>query len=172
MAFKLTFENKVIERTTKSAFIKTAEAGLFAISSEILFEIYPFMIVFDEDMIIQNVGKSMEILIPDLVNKKISEVFHLIKPIIDFSFYSIRARSTNIFVLKTCKSIDELIEDEEVYFKGQMLHLTDWNVIMYLCTPVLKDFDSLTETGLFLNDMSSFDVSRDFVCANAARVSI
>ena len=166
VAFKLTFDNNVSERTTKSAFIKTAEAGLLAISSEILFEVYPFMIVFDEHMNITSTGKSMDKIMPGLIGQKfikINQVFGLVKPIIDFSFYSIVARSSsNIFDL-------QVLDDPDLHLKGQMLFLTDWNFVIFLCTPVMMNFDVMAEKGLFLNDMSKVDVSRDFICANSAR---
>ena len=54
---QLTFDNKAADRTC-SALIRE-EARLPAVSSSILFEIFPFIIVFGEDMIIQTIGRSL-----------------------------------------------------------------------------------------------------------------
>ena len=53
----MTFDNKAADRTC-SALIRE-EARLPAVSSSILFEIFPFIIVFGEDMIIQTIGRSL-----------------------------------------------------------------------------------------------------------------
>jgi guanylate cyclase len=55
VTFKLTFDNKTADRTS-SALIRE-EARLPAVSSSILFEIFPFIIVYGEDMVIQTIGR-------------------------------------------------------------------------------------------------------------------
>ena len=57
VAFNLAFDNK---NTTKinSAMLRE-EARLPAVSSSLLFEIFPFILVFGQDMIVQTVGRSL-----------------------------------------------------------------------------------------------------------------
>ena len=57
VSFKLAFENKSTLKVN-SAMLRE-EARLPAVSSSILFEIFPFIIVFGEDMVIQTIGRSL-----------------------------------------------------------------------------------------------------------------
>ncbi len=44
--------------------------------------------------------------------------------------------------------------------------MTEWNVIMFLSSPNLKDLDTLDFSGLFINDLSMHDFSRDLLLAS------
>jgi hypothetical protein len=57
VSFKLTFDNKT-KLKRNSALIRE-EARLPAVSSSILFEIFPFVIVYGEDMKVQDIGRSL-----------------------------------------------------------------------------------------------------------------
>ena len=48
-------------------------------------------------------------------------------------------------------------------FAGQMLFFAEWNVILYLCSPILTDIATLTFAGLYINDLSMHDFSRDLL---------
>lgn len=45
-------------------------------------------------------------------------------------------------------------------FKGQMVYMENWRMIMFLGTPVMPDLTSLITTGLYINDLSMHDFSR------------
>jgi hypothetical protein len=47
-----------------------------------------------------------------------------------------------------------------------MMFMTEWNVIMFLSSPNLKDLDTLDFSGLFINDLSMHDFSRDLLLAS------
>ncbi|XP_078663253.1 soluble guanylate cyclase gcy-31-like [Branchiostoma floridae x Branchiostoma belcheri] len=47
--------------------------------------------------------------------------------------------------------------------RGQMKHIPDWNSVIFLCTPVMTDMEDMRGNGLFLNDYSMHDLSRDMV---------
>ncbi|CAH1258420.1 GUCY1B3 [Branchiostoma lanceolatum] len=47
--------------------------------------------------------------------------------------------------------------------RGQMKHIPDWNSVVFLCTPVMTDMEDMRGNGLFLNDYSMHDLSRDMV---------
>lgn len=44
--------------------------------------------------------------------------------------------------------------------------MAEWNVIMFLSSPNLKDLDTLDSSGLFINDLSMHDFSRDLLLAS------
>ena len=41
-----------------------------------------------------------------------------------------------------------------------MIFMEDWNMILFLCTPVMPDLDSMIYAGLYINDLSMHDFSR------------
>lgn len=108
VSFKLTFDNKSSERTN-SALIRE-EARLPAVSSSILFEIFPFIIVYGEDMTIQTIGRSLSQILPSLPGQKMNEFFDLVRPLIEFKFETVLARSNNIFEVMTVEPIDALLK--------------------------------------------------------------
>ena len=57
VSFNMKFDNKSTVRVS-SAMLRE-EARLPAVSSAILFEIFPFIIVFGEDMVVQTIGRSL-----------------------------------------------------------------------------------------------------------------
>jgi len=46
------------------------------------------------------------------------------------------------------------------------MFMAEWNVIMFLSSPNLKDLDTLDSSGLFINDLSMHDFSRDLLLAS------
>ena len=58
ISHQLTFDNQKVQNVS-SALIRE-EARLPAVSSSILFEIFPFIMVFGEDMVIQSIGRSLD----------------------------------------------------------------------------------------------------------------
>ena len=212
VSFKLTFNNKTGDRTN-SALIRE-EARLPAVSSSILFEIFPFIIVYGEDMTVQTIGRSLSQILPNLPGQKMNEFFDLVRPLIEFKFETVLARSNNIFEVMTVEPIDVLLkaggaeaqenEDEDaademgdlmgeeadkslhlkgnfhfsflcyifnvkISFKGQMMFMAEWNVIMFLCSPSLKDLETLSFSGLYINDLSMHDFSRDLLLASSSQ---
>lgn len=46
-----------------------------------------------------------------------------------------------------------------------MVYMENWRMIMFLGTPVMPDLTSLITTGLYINDLSMHDFSRDLMLA-------
>ncbi|CAF1080242.1 unnamed protein product [Rotaria sordida] len=57
------------------------------------------------------------------------------------------------------------VHEEYLRLRGQMLYVHEWKAIIYLATPVLENLDAMFNTGLFINDLSMHDSSRDLVLA-------
>jgi len=189
VSFQLTFDNKT--KTTLNSDLVREEARLPAVSSSVLFEIFPFIIVFGEDMMVQSLGRSLTQIVPGLLGSKMNEYFDVVRPLIEFKFDNILSRANNIFELMTNEPIDKLLKakgvmggdedgeddddqnlmDEEVdkslHLKGQMNFMADWNVVMFLCSPAIKNLDDLNFAGLFICDLSMHDFSRDLLLASS-----
>ncbi|XP_031549220.1 soluble guanylate cyclase 88E-like [Actinia tenebrosa] len=52
-----------------------------------------------------------------------------------------------------------------IHLKGQMMHIEEWKSMAYLATPVIQNLDVMCRIGLFINDLSMHDSSRDLVLA-------
>ena len=116
-----------------------------------------------------------------------NEFFDLVRPIIEFKFDIVLARNNNIFEIMTMEPIDVLLkaggqahkeddgddedmdmgelmgeegDDKNLHLKGQMMFMAEWNVIMFLSSPSLKNLEAMAFSGLFINDLSMHDFSR------------
>ncbi|XP_036328540.1 soluble guanylate cyclase 88E-like [Rhagoletis pomonella] len=151
VTFQLTFDNRAF---TLASLAMTREEKHLPISAHVLFEIFPFCIVFGADMVVRSIGNSLMVILPDLLGQKITAWFDLVRPLIAFKFQTILNRTNNIFELVTTIKI-----------KGQMVYMENWRMIMFLGTPVMPDLNSLITTGLYINDLSMHDFSRDLMLA-------
>ncbi|XP_061398038.1 soluble guanylate cyclase 88E [Musca vetustissima] len=178
VTFQLTFDNRAF---TLASLAMTREEKHLPISAHVLFEIFPFCIVFGADMVVRSIGNSLMVILPDLLGKKITAWFDLVRPLIAFKFQTILNRTNNIFELVTVepvtdrpenqKSNEMLLHDDgsepekSLRLKGQMVYMDNWRMIMFLGTPVMPDLNALITTGLYINDLSMHDFSRDLMLA-------
>ncbi|XP_065158756.1 soluble guanylate cyclase 88E isoform X2 [Atheta coriaria] len=180
VTFQCTFDNRAF---TMATLAMTREERHLPISASALFEIFPFCIVFGHDMVIRSIGNSLIVILPDIVGKKLTNWFDLVRPLTEFKFETILNRTNNIFELLSVEPVltdkddagraDELINDDSsetgeeknLRLKGQMVYMDNWKMMMYLGTPVMPDLNSLLNSGLYINDLSMHDFSRDLMLA-------
>ncbi|KAL3267401.1 hypothetical protein HHI36_011530 [Cryptolaemus montrouzieri] len=179
VTFQLTFDNRAF---TFASLAMTREEKHLPISASVLFEIFPFCIVFGSDMVVRSIGNSLMVIMPDLIGKKITNWFDLVRPLTAFKFQTILNRTNNIFELVSVEPIInekpndrpteilysndmESTEDKSLRLKGQMIYMDNWKMMMYLGTPVMPDLNSLINSGLYINDLSMHDFSRDLMLA-------
>ncbi|XP_014208623.1 soluble guanylate cyclase 88E [Copidosoma floridanum] len=180
VTFQLTFDNRAF---TLASLTMTREEKHLPINASVLFEIFPFCIVFGPDMVVRSIGNSLMVILSDLVGKKITHRFDLVRPLIAFKFQSILNRTNNIFELLSVEPVlaerpsdrrrDDIPlgsdldnqEDRALRLKGQMIYMDDWKMMMYLGTPVMPDLNALIGAGLYINDLSLHDFSRDLMLA-------
>ncbi|XP_063709211.1 soluble guanylate cyclase 88E-like [Culicoides brevitarsis] len=178
--FQLSFDNRAFSLATLAM---TREEKHLPISASVLFEIFPFCVVFGSDMVVRSIGNSLMVILPDLLGKKIIAWFSLKRPLIEFKFTTILNRTNNIFELVTNKPVKEapqldrksqlMLSQQErdaegerrLRLKGQMIYMEEWQMIMFLGTPVMPKLTSLISTGLYINDLSMHDFSRDLMLA-------
>merc|ERR1712002_1193560 len=60
--------------------------------------------------------------------------------------------------------LDEDI-DKTLHIKGQMVWIADWDQMLFLACPIMNDLNNLVWSGLFINDLSMHDYSRDIMLA-------
>ncbi|XP_055301154.1 soluble guanylate cyclase 88E [Sitodiplosis mosellana] len=177
VTFQLTFDNRAF---TLASLAMTREEKHLPISASVLFEIFPFCVVFGSDMVVRSIGNSLLVILPELVGKKITAWFDLVRPLIAFKFQTILNRTNNIFELVTVEPVPDRLEtlnkdilgseiegdeNRNLRLKGQMIYMENWRMIMFLGTPVMPELTSLINTGLYINDLSMHDFSRDLMLA-------
>ncbi|XP_046431415.1 soluble guanylate cyclase 88E isoform X1 [Neodiprion fabricii] len=180
VTFNLTFDNRAF---TYASLAMTREEKHLPIGASVLFEIFPFCIVFGSDMVVRSLGNSLMVILPELLGKKITHWFDLVRPLIAFKFQTILNRTNNIFELLTVDPVlterppdrrkNEIMlsdamenpEEKTLRLKGQMIYMDNWRMMMYLGTPVMPDLNALITTGLYINDLSMHDFSRDLMLA-------
>ncbi|CAF4080641.1 unnamed protein product [Adineta steineri] len=191
VVFELKFENTAY---VKQATTDKDSSDLdLAIDCHIFFELFPFHMVISESLEIISAGDSLTQLFPNILGELIRDIFNLVRPIITLNWSQIVLHSNNVFEFSTIEPLrkqnnenDLLINDarqqndsemlltitaqhdikeEYLRLRGQMLYVHEWKAIIYLATPVLENLDVMFNTGLFINDLSMHDSSRDLVLA-------
>ncbi|XP_042225179.1 soluble guanylate cyclase 88E-like isoform X2 [Homarus americanus] len=184
VTFQLTFDNQAFSNQVSLTLIR--EEQTLPLRGNLLFEIFPFCILFGNKMVVKYIGNSMMQILPELVGQKLTDWFDLTRPHVAFKFESILLRTNNIFEVVTVESVfennkkkkengnvhgdilnlsEEDVTEKSFKLKGQMVYMEDWKLILFLATPVMKDLDSLIYSGLFINDLSMHDFSRDLILA-------
>ena len=59
------------------------------INSAVFFEVFPFHVVFDRNMIIQNMGTGLEVIMGNVVGSSVDEVFQMTRPLVEFSMENV-----------------------------------------------------------------------------------
>lgn len=191
--FQLTFDNSVYMETRRrpkrhSVISLNGDTGSLKIPMEIFYEVFPFHIVFDRDMAISSTGNSLEAILPALPGKTIVSQFTLIRPFVHFTWENVTLHTNVVFELQSIKPVlqnsaafvengangemvlngtDKGVSSELCYIhlKGQMLYMEDWQSMVYLATPIIEKLDVMCSLGLYINDLSMHDSSRDLVLA-------
>ncbi|KAK3697509.1 hypothetical protein QZH41_011276 [Actinostola sp. cb2023] len=71
------------------------------INMDVFYEVFPFHIVYDHSMNITSIGSSLNSVLPDLVGKKITHQFSLIRPFLEFSWENISFHTNVVFELQS-----------------------------------------------------------------------
>merc|ERR1719219_3289832 len=185
--YELTFQNHGFVEHRKA--LEERKDTSMPIRAGVFFDMFPFCILYEKDMTIKNMGTALRYCIPLSVGKKLGEYWELMKPLIDFKYEVIESRLNSMFELATIDEIDKLrtnedsgsgrsssdeleLEDLEdidktLHIKGQMVFIQEWQLMLFLACPIMKGLNNLIWSGLFINDLSMHDYSRDIMLANA-----
>jgi guanylate cyclase, other len=91
-------------------------------------------------MVVRSIGNSLMVILPELLNKKIIDLFELKRPLIAFKFQTIMNRTNNIFELVTLQPViakdarhmeslnledseNEDAKERNLRLKGQMIYM-------------------------------------------------
>merc|ERR1719450_718320 len=181
--FELKFENKGYE-VMKQQQASRKDASM-PVRASIIFEMFPFCILYNSNMEVTVLGIALRQIIPKIIGKPLSSWWELVKPVVEFKWEVILTRMNSMFELATQEEVDKLgqsesassggfssdlnLLDEDVdktlHIKGQMVFMDAWECILFLACPMMKDLNHLIWSGLFINDLSMHDYSRDIMLA-------
>ena len=117
---------------------------------------FPFHFVFKSDRTIVQSGEVLQRLIPQIIGSQLDQCFQIKRPIIkNADFAAISKQSHSIFTLKSLHS--------EMILKGQMMPVTDSEVIFFLGSPVVTEISQLNQLGIKLKDFAIHDSVTDFL---------
>ena len=100
--------SSLLQMTLKNLLRQFMNGSFLDYRASTLFEMFPFCVLFQKDMTITSMGVSLRQIIPQIVGKKVTSYFELVKPLIEFNFENIESRSNNMFELATQEEISKL----------------------------------------------------------------
>ncbi|XP_078670750.1 soluble guanylate cyclase 88E-like isoform X3 [Branchiostoma floridae x Branchiostoma belcheri] len=249
--FRLHFNNKAF-RINRHHLGNACTDNLLPVRSDVFFEVFPFNVVFGEDMLIKRVGIGLQNIFEKLEGRRIDESFTLNRPLVKFTWSNVLNHTNNLFELvsrlpiertglhgrnsmgdegsgnlmhnkvhahkqatrRRCPwyglgvpsiengygngeedvgnggkavPLDTSLElmafqtvtgdalegfntlanenDRCLTLKGQMMFMEDWKSVIFIGTPIMENLEQMFMTGLYINDLSMHDSSRDLVLA-------
>ena len=134
-----------------------------------LFQIcFPFHIIFDTSLTIHYMGVSMSRILPDAVarEEKLSDHFHLLRPIGALTYQTIRLGIHNPFILAMKPSPGQENTDRKtLQFRGQMVPVVNSEncPVLFVGSPRIETVEDLQLKGLYLTDLPVHDVTRELI---------
>ncbi|CAF2064681.1 unnamed protein product [Rotaria magnacalcarata] len=181
--FRVDFNNSIVEETSKRLL---NIRNLPDITSETFFKVFPFCLMIDPTMCISHMGKSIKNLFPVdtiLIGRDLHEVFKLIRPDIALEWNTVISYGRHIVFLMESRiplrpnQMNQLVENSTIEksktitaisvirLKGQMKWISSWNMIVFLCHPVLSTTEEMMNIGLTLHDLNFYDGSSEILIA-------
>lgn len=138
------------------------------ISVPTLCSAFPFLLIFDEILQIQQLGSALTRLIGPLLsaqNRSLSEYFEVLEPKVRLTFPSILGRQNGSFLLRLRAGgqMSEPGQGVAVELRGQMIHLPESDCILFLGSPRVESIEQLQGRGLFLSDIPLYDATRGLI---------
>ncbi|KAG8004073.1 Soluble guanylate cyclase 88E [Nibea albiflora] len=175
VTMRLNFDNSAYRYIMKE---DEEEQEILPITSDFFFEVFPFNIVFRQDMVVHNVGSGLATVFPDLDGKKINDAFLLARPLVEFTWNMIISHPNNLFEImskepvKRERNLHNRVQNSDYENANRS---ADVDVELMAFQSIIGDdykghdlFASLSamfKTGLYINDLSMHDSSRDLVLA-------
>ncbi|TNN11718.1 Soluble guanylate cyclase 88E [Schistosoma japonicum] len=131
----------------------------------------PFHLILTKDMTVKRVGTGFLCLRNDLQGRKFTTCFQISKPKTDPTFDGIYASRFTTFELvllnettsKRKPAMNVSGVGEKCRFKGEMIHVEEWQMMLFMGTPIIRDTKQLYEKKLRISDLNMFDSSRDII---------
>ena len=124
----------------------------FKFSPEEFNTLFPFYLLFDKELTILSVGKSLEKLVPDLPGKKIADWIYIQRPTVLLPEFESLKNLGDQFMVWQCGTGDKITN-----FRGQLKWFEDENQFLLLGSPWFESVDQLVERQLSIRDFAFHD---------------
>ena len=113
-------------------------------------KVFPFHIVFDEELRICQVGRSLGIICPEFsLGTKLTDHAEIFSPNVEMTFAALGANTHLLLVLQTKAS--------NIPLRGQLVFAEQPGMLIFLCSPWLVEQPNLKSMGLKVNDFAIHD---------------
>ncbi|VDP48519.1 unnamed protein product, partial [Schistosoma curassoni] len=140
------------------------------INSNELHSLLPFYIIINQNLIIMKVGEAIQRICDNLIGCSFKELFIIRYPVINCTFEQIKLHMHNTFELVLIKNLclnknndRSMLGKAECKFRGEMRFVEQWDMLLFLGAPSIRDIRHLNEHGLYICDLNMFDRSRDVI---------
>ncbi|CAF1037064.1 unnamed protein product [Adineta steineri] len=186
IVFRVDFNNSAVKETSKRLH---SIPNLPDITSDTFFKVFPFCVLIDPSMRINHMGKSIKSLFPVdtvIIGRHLDEIFRLIRPDIVLEWNKMLSYGRHIVFLmesriplrsdkgnksndnsmnKKPKTTAGMTGSSAIRLKGQMKWISSWNMIVFLCHPILSTTEEMMNIGLTLHDLNFYDGSSEILIA-------
>ncbi|XP_019625060.1 PREDICTED: guanylate cyclase soluble subunit alpha-2-like, partial [Branchiostoma belcheri] len=161
------------------------------LSVDTLSDIFPFHVMLDRNLKVVQMGRSLRRLLRGNVTStelKFQDIFEIIRPKVDSLFSAIVRHLNTIYVVRTAQGIiskekncaiqviegasssgDVDLEESTLKLKGEMVFVPESDMLLFLCSPRVKDLSEFLRKGLYFSDTPLHDSSRDVLMVNYLR---
>ncbi|XP_021357173.1 soluble guanylate cyclase 88E-like isoform X2 [Mizuhopecten yessoensis] len=172
--FRLNFINSAF-REKVGAMSQLSPSQFSTLSANTLFKIFPFCIVFDDSLIIRHTGASLPMLLEtdSLVGSELLTRLLIRRPLIDCTWSNVKRLQRVTFEFQYRSPVHRLSnasggsgvkpQASKVLLRGQVKFMEDWNMMVFLCAPLVSGLTDLEKMGLYISDLNMYDNSRQMV---------
>lgn len=134
-----------------------------SITPEMFCDVFPFHIIFNRDLNIVQVGRSLSMLLSSVSNnitKNLLAFFKLERPHFEPSFQAILNHINTIYVLRL---VSQTGNANELRLMGQMIYMNGHNHMLFLCSPRIKTLEDLESNKMYISDIPIHDAMRALI---------
>ncbi|GAB6026006.1 hypothetical protein CHUAL_011971 [Chamberlinius hualienensis] len=147
----------------------STKANDLQLSLKTMCRMLPWHFIFGRQMTLQQLGSAIiKVLSPRVKHQrgKISSYFQVLQPKVDFDdFCDVEAKINNPFRLAFRDEVlaNKYSKMKGMEIKGQMVHCSESDCIIFIGSPLVDGLDGLTGSGLYISDIPIHDATRDVV---------
>ncbi|XP_061129487.1 guanylate cyclase soluble subunit alpha-1 isoform X2 [Syngnathus typhle] len=146
--------------------LRASSAG--TLPTSLFSTIFPFHLILDQDLVLVQIGHGLRKRLSrkDSLRRALTfqEHFSIVCPQIKCTFQGILTMLNTQFVLRIKQGVSGADNTVKLMdLKGQMIYVSESNVILFLGSPCVDKLEELTGRGLYLSDIPIHNALRDVV---------
>ena len=118
--------------------------------------VFPFYFILDKSLIIKEIGKGLEKILPLLKGSSFQKSFNLKRPFSPkYHFDSLLEYSQQIFIIESL--------EKKILFRGQIIYLEQKQSIIFIGSPWVTNVDDMEKKGIYITDFALHDTTPDML---------